>query len=96
MKLIEALQLRRKPKPNKQQQIEAIAHQLYLNRLETGTDGNEHSDWEKAVSIFRDPARKLIFYLNQPLIRTEKKAVEPVANWLDRADLFRIIGVVPA
>ena len=78
-------------KPTQQQQLKAIANKIYRNRLRTGKPGDEHKDWEKAIKIYDSPARRLLFHINQPLIKAEKGVMEPVANWLDKADLFRII-----
>ena len=88
--LLRALRARAIPKPA-QQQLEAIAEKIYLNRLNTHQASDEHKDWEKAVKIFNSPARLLLFRINQHLIRAEKGAIEPIANWLDKAELFRII-----
>ncbi|MDJ0703199.1 MAG: pentapeptide repeat-containing protein [Leptolyngbyaceae cyanobacterium MO_188.B28] len=68
-----------------------IAHRLYLNRQERGVSGSAEEDWAKADRIVKNPVRRTLFHLHQPFIWVEKRAVEPVANWLDRADLFRII-----
>lgn len=73
------------------EETRAIAERLYRNRLVTKRPGDADSDWAKAERILKSPVRRVLFRLNQPLIRAEKGAVEPVANWVDRADLFRIV-----
>ena len=85
--------LRRRPKKTQDPTAltHAIAKRLYLNRLAMNRSGDADGDWVKAERILKSPIRRFLFRLNQPLFRIEKRAVEPVANWLDRADLFRII-----
>ena len=73
------------------EQIRSIAHQLYLNRQKTGRSGDAESDWHQANAIYKIPARRFLFSLNQPLIRVEKHTIEPIADWVDHADIFRII-----
>lgn len=53
--------------------------------------GSAADDWTKAEAISNAPIRKRLFWLNQPLLWLEKKAIEPSAKWFDNADAFRII-----
>lgn len=53
--------------------------------------GNANSDWNKATLLYRNPVRRFLLRLNKPLIQVEKKAVEPLATWIESADIFRII-----
>ena len=69
----------------------AIAERLYRNRQLMKRPGDAEGDWTKAERILKSPVRRILLCLNQSLIRAEKGVVEPVANWVDRADLFRII-----
>ncbi|WP_346293958.1 pentapeptide repeat-containing protein [Sphaerothrix gracilis] len=69
----------------------AIAERLYRNRQVMKRSGSAEDDWAKAERIVRSPVRRLLLHLNQPLIHIEKRAIEPTARWVDRADLFRII-----
>ena len=69
-----------------------IANRLYRNRILIQQDGNADGDWKKAERIRKNEFRRLLFWVNQPCIWTEKQVVEPVAHWLDRADFFQIIA----
>lgn len=51
---------------------------------------NADEDWQKAEHIYNSSVRQLLFWINQPFLRLEKKIVEPIAAWADRADLFRL------
>ena len=83
----------RRPKKAKDptEETRSIAECLYLNRQTMKRSGNAESDWAQAERILKSPLRTILFHLNQFLIRVERRAVEPFANWVDRADLFRII-----
>ena len=76
---------------HRDERIRSIAHQLYLNRQKTGHSGNAQDDWYKASAIHDLPIRRFLFNLNQPLIRVEKRTIEPIADWVDHADIFRIV-----
>ncbi|MEM8611160.1 MAG: pentapeptide repeat-containing protein [Cyanobacteria bacterium P01_H01_bin.105] len=69
-----------------------IANRLYRNRAITQRNGDADGDWKTAERIRKNAVWRLLFWLNQPCIWTEKQVVEPVAHWVDRADLFRIIA----
>lgn len=46
------------------ERTKAIAHQLYLNRVEQGRGGHDGSDWEHAERIKRNHLRRRAFQLN--------------------------------
>lgn len=80
------------PQEVTEDRIKTIAYTLYLNRKFTaGYTEDADSDWRKAKSISQSPVRHFLFRINQVLIDVEKRKVEPVARWIDRADIFRII-----
>lgn len=67
-----------------------IANRLYQNRVITQRNGDADSDWTKAERIRKNKVRQLLFWLNQPCIWTEKQVAEPVAQWVNRTELFQI------
>jgi uncharacterized protein YjbI with pentapeptide repeats len=81
-------------KKTRAEKIRLIAHRVYLNRMLSKKNSNADDDWGRAEKIYKNPIRRCAFLFNQPLLYTEKKAIEPTARWLDRADLFSIIARV--
>lgn len=79
-----------KRKTQKQQSIQKIAYQLYQNRLLIGRKGDERGDWETATKIHKNIARRLIYWFNQPLIKLEKKVIEPIYQQVEKAEIFKI------
>ncbi|WOB42008.1 hypothetical protein HNI00_01625 [Thermoleptolyngbya oregonensis NK1-22] len=73
------------------ERIKKIANQIYQNRLLKGKLGDKESDWVAAQKITKNPLRYWLFISNRNLTLLEKKLIEPCANWLDKADIFRII-----
>jgi uncharacterized protein YjbI with pentapeptide repeats len=72
-----------------QQDTERIAFELYQNRLLLGRPGDEHSDWQKASQIARNPIRTTLFASNRPLIKLRKPTakvgkliVRDIPEWL--------------
>jgi uncharacterized protein YjbI with pentapeptide repeats len=72
-----------------QQDTERIAFELYQNRLLLGRPGDEHSDWENASQIARNPVRTTLFASNRPLIKLRKPTakvgkliVRDIPEWL--------------
>lgn len=88
---IKSIASRLKPSRSQEAKTRVIAQQLYLNRQMMNRGGNADSDWIKASRICKAPARQLLFWVNQPFVQVEKRTIEPIANWVDNADLFRII-----
>ena len=74
----------------KQQQKEAIAHRLYLNRQFNNKEGQQNEDWQQAGDIFQNPLRLALFHLHSPFIAGEKNIIEPIDRWLNRLEIFRI------
>lgn len=75
--------------------IREKAHQIWLDR--GGTGGSAEDDWSRAKELLekefaasKHPLKHFASLLNQPLIKLEKSLVEPVADWVDRSDIFRI------
>jgi uncharacterized protein YjbI with pentapeptide repeats len=83
--------------PFSDEQIRAKAYEIWRERMTSY--GSPEDDWLKAIHSlqqerarrWRKPIRKLFFRLNQPLIWLEKQVIEPIAEWFDRAAIFKII-----
>ncbi|NEO71135.1 pentapeptide repeat-containing protein [Moorena sp. SIO3H5] len=84
------------PRPRKTSylDIKKIAIQLYNNRQLTGVKGTNIEDRYQAEKIANSPLRLVLFKCNQPLIRIEKKFLEPVLDYLNRLALIEILGLV--
>ncbi|WP_293093508.1 pentapeptide repeat-containing protein [Moorena sp. SIOASIH] len=76
------------------QDIDKIAFKLYNNRQITEKTWNDQQDWLKAEEIANNPLRLLVFKCNQPLIKTEKKFLEPVLDYLKRLALLEILELL--
>ena len=76
---------------SREDRIRAIAEKIYVNREAVDTNEDAETDWTKAERIEKVPVYRLLFWMNQPLVTIERHAVEPIARWIDKADLFRII-----
>jgi uncharacterized protein YjbI with pentapeptide repeats len=87
--------------PFSDEQIRAKAYEIWRERMTPC--GSPEDDWQKAIHQaihllkqerarrWRKPIRKLFSYLNQLLIWLEKQVLEPIAEWFDRAAIFKII-----
>ncbi|NEO41558.1 MAG: pentapeptide repeat-containing protein [Moorea sp. SIOASIH] len=84
------------PRPRKTSylDIKKIAIQLYNNRQITGVKGTKIEDRYQAEKIANSPLRLVLFKCNQPLIKIEKKFLEPVLDYLNRLALIEILGLV--
>jgi uncharacterized protein YjbI with pentapeptide repeats len=83
--------------PFSDEQIRTKAYEIWRERMTPC--GSPEDDWQKAIHLlkqerarrWRKPIRKLFSYLNQLLIWLEKQVLEPIAEWFDRAAIFKII-----
>ncbi|NEO94054.1 MAG: pentapeptide repeat-containing protein, partial [Moorea sp. SIO3G5] len=84
------------PRPRKPSylDIKKIAIKLYKNRQITGVKGTKIEDKYQAEKIANSPLRLVLFKCNQPLIKIEKKFLEPVLYYLNRLALIEILGLV--
>ncbi|AOX00494.1 hypothetical protein BJP34_14445 [Moorena producens PAL-8-15-08-1] len=84
------------PRPRKTSylDINKIAIKLYKNRQITGVKGTNLEDRYQAEKIANSPLRLVLFKCNQPLIKIEKKFLEPVLDYLNRLALIEILGLV--
>lgn len=73
-----------------QKRVRKVAERLYQNRLLTNTPGDAESDWHKAEQISFSPLRSMLFWINQPFIKSEKHLIEPLARRTDNAAIFRV------
>jgi len=64
---------------DRKNEVERIAHRVYLNRKDLDKNGDEQADWETAEKIATQPLRKLLFFSSQPLIKL-KKAIWDVSQ----------------
>ncbi|MEO1211665.1 MAG: pentapeptide repeat-containing protein [Cyanobacteria bacterium J06638_20] len=84
-------------KENKRQEkIKAIAHRLYVNRRGLQQVHNPQQalkDWMRAERIAKNPLRQSLFFLNQPLI-TSERFLESLLSWLKQAALLEILGLL--
>lgn len=87
-------QLRQRLSANKatrEQRIESIIKQLHQNRQLRGQDEDKASDRKTAEKIDSNLLERLKYRLNQPLIRLEKNRIEPINQYLERAECFKIL-----
>ena len=90
----------RKPTPQKspeeklRSRTEAIAQQLYQNRLILNKEGGEKSDWELSKQIVKSPVRSALFASHAKFIQLEKRAWEPLLAWADRQALLGLFGLI--
>ncbi|NEQ61462.1 MAG: pentapeptide repeat-containing protein [Moorea sp. SIO4A1] len=73
--------------------IKKIAFKLYQNRQITEEKGDAEQDWVKAEQIANNPLRLILFKFNQPLIKTEKKFLEPFLGYLNRLAVIEILNL---
>jgi uncharacterized protein YjbI with pentapeptide repeats len=79
-------------------EIKQRAYYLYQARGRRA--GDPKADWQEAIDSWSRSDRhsrggaQPFQVLSSPLAWTEKKAIEPTANWLEQADIFRIIEKV--
>lgn len=71
--------------------IREIANRLYLSRHSTGDLNDSEMYLVEARRIFKNPVRRQLFHLKGQFTWLEKRKIEPLADWLDQADIFRII-----
>ncbi|MEM9483409.1 MAG: pentapeptide repeat-containing protein [Cyanobacteria bacterium P01_F01_bin.116] len=71
--------------------IREIANRLYQNRHSTGDLNDSEMYLAEARRIFKNPVRRQLFNLKERFIWLEKRKIEPLADWLDQADVFRVI-----
>ena len=70
---------------------EQVAHELYQNRMLSGQPGDQNSDWATAEQIVRSPLKTTLFASNRPLIKLEKRIIEPTSRHLKNSALFDIV-----
>jgi hypothetical protein len=85
--------------PFSDEQIRVKAYIIWQERMATG--GSPEDDWQAAIDhlqqerarllLQQKPIHKLLFNINQPLIRLEKQVIEPIGEWFDRAAIFKIM-----
>jgi uncharacterized protein YjbI with pentapeptide repeats len=80
-------------------EIAQKAYELWLEREAKGVVGSGDEDWQQAKQILEEQRsswlskgmRRVGAFASLPFNWTEKRVIEPVANFLDHADIFRII-----
>lgn len=83
--------------PNPQFSYDEIQQRAYaIYQRQGGVHGDPNADWQQAIQELEEErlSKKnhlLSSRLNCLLVRLEKEAIEPAANWLDNADIFRIL-----
>ena len=79
-----------KPEARKQR----VFRRLRANRkiMRKTVEIKEYGDEGRAQCIVENPVCEILFWVNQPLIQIEAKAIEPLAAWIENAAFLRIIG----
>jgi uncharacterized protein YjbI with pentapeptide repeats len=85
-------------------EIQQRAYELYVKR--GGVSRHPDEDWHEAKQQLEEErlhpatrmAKRVVHILNQPIANPftwlEKRCIEPLANWMDGADIFRVIEKV--
>lgn len=74
--------------------IEKISYGLYQNRLLLERPGDANSDWKIAEEISKSFIKRILFAGNQPLIKLEKKILEPMLMWANNLALLELLSLV--
>jgi uncharacterized protein YjbI with pentapeptide repeats len=80
-----------------EEQIRAKAYEVWQERRERGESPQD--DWQIAIQRLQQersrrwqkPLQRVLSWLNQPLIWVEKRVMEPLADWFERAAIFKIV-----
>jgi hypothetical protein len=91
----------RKALPFSEEQIRAKAYEVWQERMARGRTAQD--DWQMAIQRlhqerarrWQKPIRRMLSWLNQPLIWVEKSVMEPFADWFERAAIFKIVEKLP-
>ncbi len=83
--------------PFSEEQIRAKAYEIWQERMSRGAPPQD--DWHAAIQRLKQersrrwqkPFRRVLSWLNQPLICLEKRVIEPIADWFERAAIFKIV-----
>ncbi|MEM8612528.1 MAG: pentapeptide repeat-containing protein [Cyanobacteria bacterium P01_H01_bin.105] len=75
-------------------QTKQIAYQLYRNRQLLKKKENPTEDWQTAENISGNLIRWLLFKVNQPFIKIEKRYWEPLLRWADNQSLLSFLGII--
>jgi uncharacterized protein YjbI with pentapeptide repeats len=83
--------------PFSEEQIRAKAYEIWQERMSRGAPPQD--DWHAAIKRLKQersrrwqkPFRRVLSWLNQPLICLEKRVIEPIADWFERAAIFKIV-----
>ncbi len=99
-----ALSIKQRQAALKTRETQNLAYKFYqdrqlqdrkVTRQQDQTNREEEKDWDKAEKKLEKSkiwqVRQVLFFANLPFFYIEKLVVEPFANWLDRADIFRIV-----
>ena len=76
------------------QATQRIAYKIYQNRLLLSKSGDQISDWQLAERIARNPLRRTLYLINQPLIKAEKRYWEPLLAWANNQALLNLLGIL--
>jgi uncharacterized protein YjbI with pentapeptide repeats len=87
--------------PISEAEISMKAYEIWQARQVKGILGSGETDWQQAKELLeREQLTKLSVVkkawaiATYPARWTEKRVIEPLANWLDQADIFRIVEKV--
>ena len=73
--------------------IELKAHQIWEKRQLDGREGTPQSDWDEAKQYLEKHRWGILLWrLNRPFVWLEKKIIEPLDYWSDRANIFNFFS----
>jgi len=78
-------------RPPTEESIRQVAEEIYQNRLLLNRPGDDKSDWATAEKIANSPLSTTLFATNRPLIKLEKRLVEPLSKHLRNSAVFDIV-----
>ena len=73
--------------------IKLKARQIWEKRQLDGREGTPQSDWEEAKQYLEEHRWGILLWrLNRPFVWLEKKIIEPLDYWSDRANIFNFFS----
>jgi uncharacterized protein YjbI with pentapeptide repeats len=91
--------LRLKVQPISKEEIEKKAYKIWEEQKAKGLQSSDAENWKQAKQLLERERLNHRFFgigrvatiIQQPFIMVEKRMIEPFANLLDKADIFRIV-----